>query len=228
MKVGIPKIMKTIRVPGAAWLIVFFLMAAAAPAAGSPARSSAAVRPPAAVRYRYIIDKRKSRVSFTFQGVIVPYDAHFGVLEGEVFLGSGDSFRAASGEVRIRAASVQAQKPEQQRMLYHDVLDARRYPVIRLRVSNVRAQGEATRRRRSREKSWELRALGTLKMHGVEKELPLFFKLSDTGTDLYLRGRGVLRLSDFGMSRPKILLLVPGGDDVEVRVRLVAAPAPKK
>jgi polyisoprenoid-binding protein YceI len=218
--------MKTLRIPGAAWLILFLMAATGSPAASSPAAAAPAANAP--VRYRYIIDKRKSRVSFTFRGVLVPYDAHFGVLEGEIFLSSGDPFRAASGEIRIRATSVQAQKPEQQRMLYQEVLEARRFPEIRLRVSSVRTQGEATHRRRSREKSWELRAKGVLEMHGAEKELPLSFKLSDTGTKLYLRGRGVLRLSDFGMSRPKVLLLVPGGDDVEVRVRLVAAPAPKK
>ncbi len=184
-------------------------------------------RAKAPIRYRYIVDSRKSRVSFTFRGVLVPYDAHFGVLEGEVFLSPGNSFRGASGNILIKAASVKAKKPEQQRMLYSDVLEARRYPSIELRVSSVRPVGDPVGRRRRREKNWRLRARGVLKMHGAERKIPLSFQLADTGAELYIRGKGSLDLSDFGMSRPKVLLLVPGSDRVEVRVRLVASPAPR-
>jgi polyisoprenoid-binding protein YceI len=190
------------------------------------AKTASGVKAP--VLYRYLIDGRKSRVSFTFRGVLVSYDGHFGVLEGELFLGSRNSFRGASGKFLIKAASVKSKRPEHRRMLYGEVLEAEEYPDIDFRVTSVEPGGEPVNRDPGRrDKDWWLRGRGVLKMHGARRTLPLSFRLTDTGANLYIRGKGSISLSDFGMSRPKVLLLVPGGDKVEVTVRLVASPAPR-
>ncbi len=196
-------------------------------ASGVPAAKPASgVKAP--VLYRYLIDSRKSRVSFTFRGVLIPYDGHFGVLEGELFLGSGKSFHGASGGFSIKSASVKSKRPEHRRMLYGDVLEAEEYPDIDFRVTSVEPDGESVDAGPGRrEKDWRLRGRGVLEMHGTRRAFPLSFRLTDTGTNLYIRGKGSISLSDFGMSRPKILLLVPGGDRVKIAIRLVASPAPR-
>ena len=205
--------------------LVFGLLTFPPAGAAAPSRGSAS-KIISSILYRYVISKSRSRVSFTFRGPLaVPYDAHFTVLEGELFLGRGGSFEGAKGRIAIKSASMRSKKAEHQRMLLRDVLEAGAFPGIELRVSSVKPAGEpASRKRRRREKDWRLSARGVLKLHGVEKTIPLSFRMADTGTDLYIRGTGRLGLSDFGMSRPMVLLLVPGSDEVEVRVRLVASP----
>jgi len=201
------------------WILVLALL----PVGGSfPAGAAPAGAP--AIFYRYTIDSQRSRVSFTFRGIILPFDAHFSVLEGEISLGSRDPFQGASAWLRIEAGSIKSADPLQEQMLRDQVLDARRHPRIELRVEGARPVRPPSRQ--GREKDWEVRAQGILRLHGVERMLPLAFKLADTGTDLFVRGEGALRLSDFEMSRPTVLLVVPGSDVVEVNVRLVAHPAP--
>ena len=207
---------------GAALILSLFVLPPVR--AADPSRESAS-KSKSPILYRYVISPQRSRVSMTFRGPLaVPYDAHFTALEGKLFLGRGGSFEGAKGHIAIKSASMKSEKAEHERMLLRDVLEAGAYPDIDLRVSSIKSAGEPGSRPRRREKDWRLSARGVLKLHGVEKTIPLAFNMADTGTDLYIRGSGRLDLSDFGMSRPRMLLLVPGSDEVEVRVRLVASP----
>lgn len=192
-------------------------------AVAPPAR--AAVRPAKPILYRYVIERERSRVTFTFRGPVLPFDAYFTVLEGEFRLGSGDPFQGGSGWLRVKTASLEAQDAAQEAMLERHVLEVKKFPVAELRVEKARAKGKPERQ--GRERDWDVRATGALKLHGVEKKVTLDFKLADTGTEIYVRGTGTLRLSDYGMSRPTVLGLVPGQDEVKVNVRLVAVPAPR-
>lgn len=208
---------------GGAALVLGLLVLPPARAA-APSRESAS-KSKSSILYRYVISPQRSRVSLTFRGPLaVPYDAHFTALEGELFLGRGGSFEGAKGHITIKSASMKSEKAEHERMLLRDVLEAGAYPDIALRVSSIKPAGGPASRQRRREKDWRLSARGMLKLHGVERAIPLAFSMADTGTDLYIRGSGRLGLSDFGMSRPRMLLLVPGSDEIEVRVRLVASP----
>ncbi len=177
------------------------------------------------IRYRYVIDSRRSRVSFTFRGLVLPFDGHLSALQGEITLGMGKTLRSVTGTLRIEAASVFTKDPIQLKMVRNQVLEAGRYPAIEMEITS--ADPVAPSRVRGREKEYELRARGAVRMHGVEKSGTFPVRLSDTGTSLFVNAKGVFRLSDFGMSRPRILLLVPGQDQVEVRIRLIAHPAPK-
>ncbi len=209
---------------GGAVLVLGLLVLPPARAAVPSRESASTSKPP--ILYRYVISPRRSRVSFTFRGPLsVPYDAHFKVIEGELFLGRGGAFDGAKGHIAVKSASMVSEKAEHQRMLLRDVLEAGAYPEIELRVSSIKPAGDPASRKRRREKDWRLSARGELKLHGVERAIPLAFRMADTGTDLYIRGTGRLDLSDFGMSRPTVLLLVPASDEVEVSVRLVASPA---
>ena len=214
---------KFLRMGGAA--VVIGILAFSPARAAAPSRESS---PPSKspIVYRYVVSQKRSRISLTFRGPLaVPYDAHFTVLKGELFLGSGGSFKGANGHIAIKSASLKSKKAEQQKMLLRNVLEASAYPDIELRVSSIKATGvPASREQRKREKDWRLTARGVLKLHGVEREIPLSFSMADTGTDLYIRGTGRLELSDFDMSRPTLLLLMPGSGDVVIRVRLVASP----
>lgn len=196
------------------------LLAAAAPAGGAPAGDA-----PAPILYRYQVVPERSRVSFSFTGLVLPQDAYFGIVRGEILLGGGDSpFQGASGWIRVETASVRAGDPLQERMLREAVLDAGSHPWADLRVSEGKPLEPPEER--GREKDWEVEARGTLQLHGVGRAVPLRFRVADTGTDLYLSGEGRLLLSDFGMSRPTVLLVVPGSGVVNVKVRLVARPVP--
>lgn len=177
------------------------------------------------ILYRYVIDNVRSRISFTFRGLLLPFDGHFGVLEGEIFLGPGGRFRRAHANVRIASGSVHTKDRVQLASLRNQVLEVNRYPQIELMVNDAKAEGDPILHRRERE--WYVRARGTLKMHGVEQSMPLQFRLTDTGAEIYVVGEGPLRLSQFNMSPPSVLLLVPGSDNVQVHVRLVAGPAPR-
>lgn len=178
------------------------------------------------ILYRYHIDGRRSRVSFTFRGLALPFDAYFVLLGGEIFLSAGRPFEGASARLRVEAGSVRTDDPAKLRMLKNEVLEVDRHPAIELLVDSAR-QAEPPRRR-GRERVYRVRGEGRLRLHGMEREVPLGFRMTDTGTELYVRGEGNLPLSDYGMRRPRLLLLVPGQDEVKVQVRLVAHPAPRK
>ena len=103
----------------------------------------------------------------TFRGPLaVPYDAHFRVIEGELFLGRDGSFEGAKGYIAIKTASVKSKKAEHQKMLWRDVFEAFAYPEIELRVSSIKPGGEPGSRKRRREKDWHLSARGELGLFG--------------------------------------------------------------
>ena len=183
---------------------------------------SAAAAP---VVYRYEVIPERSRVSFSFRGIILPSDAYFGIVRGEILLPAGDGLEGASGRIEVETASVRAGDPVQERMLRGQVLEVERHPRAELRVTGARAAGPPGRR--GRERDWEAEGQGALSLHGVERRVSLRFQIADTGAELYLRGEGEVRLSEFDIARPATLLLMPGSDAVRVRVRLVAQPAPR-
>lgn len=186
----------------------------------SPARRSGPIR------YRYKIDSSRSRISFTFRGLMIPFDGHFGVLEGEIFLGPGGKLPGARATITVQSASVKTKDRAQQASLRHQVLEIGRFPRIELQVDSAKSTGKLEVHKRERE--WRVEARGRLILHGVEREIPLRFRLTDTGAEIYVRGEGALSLSRFGMVPPSFLLLVPTSNQVMVRVRLVAAPAPRR
>lgn len=197
----------------------------AAPAEGASSSPPLGAAP--RVAYRYEVISERSRVSFSFRGgLLLSYDAHFGLVRGEILLSSGaDPFEGASGWIKVETGSLKAGDPLQEGMLRGQVLEAGRYPEAELKVVAAKPLGPPERR--GREKDWEVEGRGTLRLHGAERRVVLRFEVDDTGADLYVRGEGELSLSDFGMSRPTTLLLVPGSDVVRVSVRLVARPAPR-
>ena len=198
----------------------------AVPAEGASPSTPVGAAPP--VAYRYEVIPERSRVSFSFRGgLLLSYDAHFGLVRGEILLsGGGDPFEGASGWIKVETGSLRAGDPLQEAMFRGQVLEAGRYPEAELKVAGAKAL--APPERRGREKDWEVEARGTLRLHGAERQVVLRFEMDDTGADLYVRGAGELSLPDFGMSRPTTLLLVPGGGVVRVSVRLVARPAPRR
>jgi polyisoprenoid-binding protein YceI len=197
-------------------IAAFFLPQPAVPAPVSPQNY---------ICYRYVIDSRRSRISFTFRGLVLPFDGHLSALQGEITLRMGKTLRKMTGTLRIEAASVFTEDPIHLKMMRNQVLEAGRYPAIEMEITSV--DPVAPSRVRGREKEYEFRARGAVRMHGVKKSGTFPVRLSDTGTSLFVNARGMFRLSDFGMSRPRVLLLVPGHDQVEVRIRLIAHPAPK-
>ncbi len=180
---------------------------------------------PGPILYRYKIDNLRSRISFTFRGLIIPFDGHFSVLEGEIFLGPGGRFRGAKADLVVQSDSVKTKDRAQLANLRNQVLEVRRFPRIRLLVDAAKSEGDPVEYRRERE--WRVKALGKLLLHGVEQEIPLRFRLTDTGADIFVRGEGSLNVSRFDMSPPSVLLLVPGSNQVTVQVRIVANPAPR-
>ncbi len=197
---------------------------AAAPRGGvSGSQSASTATDP--VLYRYKIDNLRSRISFTFRGLMIPFDAHFAVMEGEIYLGPGGKFRGAKAEIVVQSDSVKTKDRSQLASLRNQVLEVRRFPRIRLRVDAGNSEGDPVEHRRERE--WRVKARGKLLMHGVEREIPLRFRLTDTGAEIYVRGEGALDLFRFDMSPPSVLLLVPSSNRVTVRVRIVAEPVPR-
>ncbi len=221
--------MRVVRASSLVFLLALFPLVseAAAPAGeGLPSRDiKSPPRQSGLILYRYKIDTFRSRISFTFRGLMLPYDGHFGVLEGEIFLGPGGKFRGAKADIVVHSASVKTKDPGILANLRGQVLEVRRFPRIRLKVDSAKSDGEPVRQRRERE--WKVKARGKLLLHGVEREVPLRFRLTDTGAEIYVRGEGPLSLSRYNMSPPSVLLFVPGSDRVTVRVRLVAKPAPR-
>jgi polyisoprenoid-binding protein YceI len=204
-----------------ALLLTWPWLAAAAP--GYPVPPVKAPSTP--VIYRYEVIPGRSRVSFFFRGLILPHDAFFNLVRGQILLmGGDDPFEGASGRIEVETASVRAGDLVHEGILRKQVLEVERYPIAELRVSEARSLGPPERR--GREQDWEVQARGTLSLHGVQRQVSVRFALDDTGAELYVRGEGELLLSDFGMSRPATLLLIPGSDVVRVNVRLVARPEP--
>lgn len=204
-------------------LQMLFSQATAAPRERQIPPDSPLLSPP--ILYRYQIDNVRSRISFTFRGLLIPYDGHFGVLGGEIFLGPRGGFRGAKADIQIESASVQTKNRAHLLNLRNQVLDVDRFPQIRLLVDRGKSDGDPIEYRKERE--WRVKARGRLRMHGVEQEMPLRFRLTDTGAEIFVRGEGPVSLSRFNMSPPSVLLLVPGSDKVVVRVRIVAKPAPR-
>ncbi len=217
--------MRAVRVLFVALALMFFPVSTEAAAPGGRISGPPVTRPSGPILYRYKIDSLRSRISFTFRGILIPYDGHFGVLEGDVFLGPGGRFRGARANLVVQTASVKTKESKHLANLRNQVLEVGRYPRIRLRVDAAKSDGDPVEYRRERE--WKVKARGRLLMHGVEREVPLRFRLTDSGAEIFVRGEGPLRLSRFNMSPPSVLLLVPGSDRVTVRVRIVAKPLPR-
>jgi len=74
-----------------------------------------------------------------------------------------------------------------------DVLDARRYPEIRIHATGVLAAAP----RGEEEREGELRAEVTL--HGVTRSIPVPFRVRSKGAGLQASGKVMLRQTDFGM-----------------------------
>ncbi|MDA0999233.1 MAG: YceI family protein [bacterium] len=204
------------------WWLVFFLLFFALQGSSALAAQQSA----APVRYRYLIDPSRSRVSFTFRGLAIPFDGHFGVVEGELFLDGGDIARGSSFWMKIPAASVRAGAKQQERMFLDIVLEADAHPFIEYKSTSLRLAAPVTKE--GRENQYRLVVRGKLRLHGVEREIEVPVRLADTGTDLYIQGKVTIHLSDYDMARPRVLVLIPSADVIEVTVRLVLAPAPQK
>lgn len=203
---------------GFVFLFLFFGLTAA-PALAARRRAEP-------VLYRYLVDTSRSRVSFTFRGLAIPFDGHFGVVEGEILLDGKNIARSSSIRMRVQAASVQADVKRQEGMFRDVVLEADEHPLIEFKTTSLRLT--APMQREGRERQYRLKVRGRLRLHGVEREIEVAVRLSDTGTELYIRGRSEIRLSDFGMARPRVLVLIPSADVIVVNVRLVSVPAPLK
>lgn len=206
-------------------LVSLSIVSEAAAPRGSISGSQSSSSTSGPILYRYKIDNLRSRISFTFRGLMIPFDAHFGLMEGEIYLGPGGKFRGAKADLVVQSDSVKTRDRSQLASLRSQVLEVRRFPRIRLRVDAANSEGDPVEYRRERE--WRVKARGKLLLHGVEREIPLRFRLTDTGAEIYVRGEGALNLFRFDMPPPSVLLLVPSSNWVTVRVRIVAKPAPR-
>ena len=146
------------------WWLVFFLLFFALQGSSALAAQQSA----APVRYRYLIDPSRSRVSFTFRGLAIPFDGHFGVVEGELFLDGGDIARGSSFWMKIPAASVRAGAKQQERMFLDIVLEADAHPFIEYKSTSLRLAAPVTKE--GRENQYRLVVRGKLRLHGVERE----------------------------------------------------------
>lgn len=96
------------------------------------------------------------------------------------------------------------------------VFEASRFPTIRYTLTAVTSRPASLREARSAAVS----VRGRLRMHGVERDVVARGEVSRTEGGLDVRLTLPLRLSDFGMTRPRLFAVVVD-DTVDVRVHLV-------
>lgn len=122
----------------------------------------------------------------------------------------------ARGSVTVRAASITTGNLVRDRNAARGVFEADRYPVLRYTISDVQADptdlaSGATVR---------LVVTGTLTMHGITRKVTARGTVLRQGDRLTAELRFDVRLSDFGMDRPRFLFLQVD-DLVTVQVELV-------
>lgn len=102
----------------------------------------------------------------------------------------------------------------QEKMLGPSVLDTERYPTIRFRSRQVRADGGD-----------DLEVTGAFELHGRSREIELPITIRRLpGDTLLLSGATVIRHSDYGMEPESTAGVVKVADEMDLRVLLAVVP----
>jgi len=148
---------------------------------------------------RYRIDPARSRVAIDARSSLHPIHSETDGLEGWVELdldGGGPGFQVPGAHLELPVERLRSGNPLEDRELKRRI-DARRYPTIEGRLTELHETDEAGR----------YRVVGEITFKGVTRicEDEITFTLD--GDELHLRGTTAFDIRDWGMEPPRILML---------------------
>ena len=204
-------------------------------AAGAPSAAAVllvtwglAARPAAAPLALHVVPD-SSRVRYHISHTLSDVTDLAGTPSGEAEVeGEGDSL-GLTGRVQVDLRALRTGIGRRDRHVKsEDCLDVERYPACEFVLQGVAADTSAAAAADAASpRHWSGRGRGTLSLHGVERELevPMHLWWLDVPGQggIRLRGDFTIQLADFGIKRPKKLMLA-AGKSVDVHLDLVFAP----
>ncbi len=142
----------------------------------------------------------KSQVRFDAKAFLHSFAGTTDKIDGTIRLSDLDHLSDAEACVQIDAASLTTGNAVRDRNMREDHLETTRYPAITfqlLGVKNVRRDAQG----------WEFTASGTLGLHGVTRHILFPVRARREGEAVRFTGTLPLKMSEYGIARPRFLLL---------------------
>ncbi len=162
---------------------------------------------------RFEVDPQRSLVRVGAKILFFSLWARAGKLRGDIYASSQILHPRAGGTLEIEAGSVDTGYGWGNRILWEEMLEVNRYPVIRVSAREVAPMG-------GDKEGDEFLLRASLTLHGVSRDVafPVIARLEDEG--IIVQGATAIRMSDFGIRLPRILLFFRVRDEVDVELKL--------
>jgi polyisoprenoid-binding protein YceI len=189
--------------------------------ATSAAASTATALPAGARRFAIVADRSLATIRVREQVAAIPAPGD-AVLTTRAFTGTvvllPDGGFANGSSFAADLDTLKSDEPLRDEWIKFNTLDTRVYPRAEFtlaRVSGVpmpiAAQGE-----------WAATLEGTMKIHGVERQLAWPVRVTRSGNEVRVLGTTAFRFGDYGMAVPANRLILSVVDDVRLEIDLVA------
>lgn len=163
---------------------------------------------------RFEVDSEESLVKIRAKVLFFSIWARARKFRGNIYASSQILHPRAGGVLEIEAGSIDTGYGWGNRILWEEMLEVKRYPTIRVSAREV-----APMKGNREEGEFLLRARLTL--HGVSRDVAFPVNARLKGDTILVEGTTAIRMSEFGIRLPRILLFFRVKDKVDIELKLV-------
>jgi polyisoprenoid-binding protein YceI len=215
-------------------LVVLALVSCSPPGTGATPSSEAPVAtatpatvatplPPGAIRFAIVPDRSRATIRVREQVASIPAPGEAvlttGAFSGDLVLLADGSF-AKGSLVAVELDTLRSDNDLRDEWIKINTLQTRRFPRAEFDVARVTdvplplpADGE-----------WTARLIGTMRIHGVERELAWELRTTRAAGEMRVRGSTTFHFGDYGMDVPANRLVLSVVDLVSLEIDVVARP----
>ena len=183
----------------------------------TPARS---LLPPGAIAFHIVPDRSLATIRVREQVANVPLPGE-AVLTSSAFSGSlvllPDGSFAQGSTISIQLDTLKSDSDLRDEWIKFNTLDTRRFP--RAEFTATRIAGIPLPLPGTGE--WQADLRGTMRIHGVEREMTWPLTVARSADEVRARGRTTFRFGDYGMAVPANRMILSVVDDVRLEVDIV-------
>ena len=194
-----------------------------APVATATPTAASTPLPPGATRFAIVADRSHATIRVREQVANIPAPGEAvlttGAFTGELVLLADGSF-AKGSLVAVELDTLRSDNDLRDEWIKINTLQTRRFPRAEFAVARVTdvplplpADGE-----------WAARLIGTMRIHGVERELVWDLRTTRAAREVRVRGSTTFHFGDYGMDVPANRLVLSVVDLVRLEIDAVARP----